>query len=91
MWLLAIGRRLRAEYAAVEQPVPERLAALVAQLGRLERSAESEPVRLAAGAAAGPSHHSPVELASVSSGLSVPPPAPDLSARPVVRAEGRAR
>jgi hypothetical protein len=27
-WLLAIGRRLRAEYAALEEPVPERLAAL---------------------------------------------------------------
>jgi Anti-sigma factor NepR len=31
-WLLAIGKRLRAEYAAVAEPVPERLAALVAQL-----------------------------------------------------------
>jgi hypothetical protein len=29
-WLLAIGQRLRAEYAALEEPVPERLAALVA-------------------------------------------------------------
>jgi hypothetical protein len=31
-WLLAIGRRLRAEYAALDEPIPERLAALVAQL-----------------------------------------------------------
>jgi Anti-sigma factor NepR len=31
-WLLAIGRRLRAEYDAVKEPVPERLAALIKQL-----------------------------------------------------------
>jgi hypothetical protein len=31
-WLLMIGRRLRAEYEAVNAPVPERLAALVKQL-----------------------------------------------------------
>jgi hypothetical protein len=31
-WLLAIGQWLRAEYSAAEQPVPERLAALIAQL-----------------------------------------------------------
>jgi hypothetical protein len=31
-WLLAIGRRLRAEYAALEEPIPERLTALLAQL-----------------------------------------------------------
>jgi hypothetical protein len=31
-WLLAIGKRLRAEYAAVEEPLPERLAALLKQL-----------------------------------------------------------
>jgi hypothetical protein len=31
-WLLAVGRRLRAEYDAVKEPVPERLAALVKQL-----------------------------------------------------------
>jgi hypothetical protein len=31
-WLLKIGQRLRAEYAAVEQPVPERLAALIKEL-----------------------------------------------------------
>jgi hypothetical protein len=31
-WLLMIGQRLRAEYEAVKEPVPERLAALVKQL-----------------------------------------------------------
>jgi Anti-sigma factor NepR len=30
-WLLAIGRRLRADYDALKEPVPERLAALVKQ------------------------------------------------------------
>jgi hypothetical protein len=28
-WLLAIGQSLQAEYSTVEQPVPERLAALL--------------------------------------------------------------
>jgi anti-sigma factor NepR-like protein len=31
-WLLEIGNRLRAEYAAAEEPVPDRLAKLIAQL-----------------------------------------------------------
>ena len=31
-WLLAIGRRLKAEYDAIAEPVPPRLAALVKQL-----------------------------------------------------------
>jgi hypothetical protein len=31
-WMLAIGRRLRADYDAVAEPVPERLAALIRQL-----------------------------------------------------------
>jgi Anti-sigma factor NepR len=31
-WLLAIGSRLRAEYDAVAEPVPERLAHLLARL-----------------------------------------------------------
>ena len=31
-WLLAIGRRLKAEYDAIAEPVPARLAALVKQL-----------------------------------------------------------
>ena len=33
-WLLAIGRRLRAEYDAVKEPVPERLVALISSLKR---------------------------------------------------------
>jgi hypothetical protein len=31
-WLLAIGQRLRAEYNAANQPVPERLVALLKEL-----------------------------------------------------------
>jgi len=31
-WLLLIGRRLRAEYDVVSEPVPPRLAALIEQL-----------------------------------------------------------
>jgi hypothetical protein len=31
-WLLAIGRRLKADYDAIADPVPPRLAALVKQL-----------------------------------------------------------
>jgi hypothetical protein len=31
-WLLAIGRTLRSEYAASEQPLPKRLVALLKQL-----------------------------------------------------------
>ncbi|HEY1364970.1 MAG TPA: NepR family anti-sigma factor [Xanthobacteraceae bacterium] len=31
-WLLSIGRHLRAEYDALAEPVPERLAALLKQL-----------------------------------------------------------
>jgi hypothetical protein len=31
-WLLEIGRRLRAEYTALQEPVPERLAELIKQL-----------------------------------------------------------
>jgi hypothetical protein len=31
-WLLAIGRLLAAEYTAVREPVPERLAALLKKL-----------------------------------------------------------
>jgi anti-sigma factor NepR-like protein len=33
-WLLAIGRRLRADYDALREPVPERLAALIQKLER---------------------------------------------------------
>jgi hypothetical protein len=35
-WLLEIGQRLRAEYAAVKEPVPERLVALIKQLEAAE-------------------------------------------------------
>ena len=31
-WLLSIGRRLRAEYEAIAEPVPPRLAELIKQL-----------------------------------------------------------
>jgi hypothetical protein len=31
-WLLALGQVLRGEYSEIEQPVPERLAALVKKL-----------------------------------------------------------
>jgi hypothetical protein len=31
-WLLSIGRRLRAEYDAIAEPVPPRLAELIKQL-----------------------------------------------------------
>jgi hypothetical protein len=48
-WLLAIGQRLRAEYAALGDPIPERLAALVA---RLEAPAAPAPAN--AGPAASP-------------------------------------
>jgi hypothetical protein len=42
-WLLAIGRRLRAEYDAVKAPIPERLAALVEEL-EIDTDAEAEAV-----------------------------------------------
>jgi Anti-sigma factor NepR len=38
-WLLAIGRRLRADYDALREPVPERLVALIR---KLERPAEAD-------------------------------------------------
>jgi hypothetical protein len=47
-WLLAIGRRLRAEYAALEEPIPERLAALVARLEKRERRRNAENLRSSA-------------------------------------------
>jgi hypothetical protein len=40
-WLLAIGRRLQAEYEVVSEPVPERLAALLRRLE--DRAAAREP------------------------------------------------
>jgi len=42
-WLLAIGRRLRAEYDAVKEPLPPRLADLVKQLEQHEK--EQQPSR----------------------------------------------
>jgi hypothetical protein len=43
-WLLAIGRRLRAEYDAVKEPLPPRLAELVKQLERHDKeSPEQQP------------------------------------------------
>ena len=41
--LLAIGRRLRAEYAALEEPIPERLTALLAQLEKQEQRQAGHP------------------------------------------------
>jgi Anti-sigma factor NepR len=43
-WLLTIGRRLRAEYAVLDEPVPERLAALVAQLEKQDQRQSAEPL-----------------------------------------------
>jgi hypothetical protein len=42
-WLLAIGRRLRAEYDAVKEPLPPRLAELVKQLERHEKESPEQP------------------------------------------------
>ena len=42
-WLLAIGRRLRAEYDAVKEPLPPRLADLVKQLERHEKERPEQP------------------------------------------------
>ena len=47
-WLLAIGRRLRADYDALEEPIPERLAALVAQLEKQELRQSAELPRSSA-------------------------------------------
>ena len=80
-WLLAIGRRLRAEYAAVAEPVPERLAALVA---RFERTAEQSPAKLGnAPSSATPSHRPLVEVAAVPAHASVAPLAAALPVSPV--------
>jgi Anti-sigma factor NepR len=58
-WLLAIGRRLRADYDALREPVPERLAALIR---KLEHPAEADAAqsRKANGSehGAGPRHSS---------------------------------
>jgi hypothetical protein len=45
-WLLQIGRRLRAEYDAVADPVPPRLLALIRQLeGTAGKSSPEETYR----------------------------------------------
>ena len=41
-WLLAIGRRLRAEYDAVKEPLPPRLADLVKQLEQHEKESPAQ-------------------------------------------------
>jgi len=41
-WLLAIGRRLRAEYDAVKEPLPSRLAELVKQLEQYEKESPDQ-------------------------------------------------
>ena len=41
-WLLAIGQNLRAEYEAVREPVPPRLAALVRQFEALAKESNAE-------------------------------------------------
>jgi hypothetical protein len=50
-WLLAIGQRLRAEYSALRDPIPERLGALLAQL---EAAQETAPAQERYGSAATP-------------------------------------
>jgi hypothetical protein len=51
-WLLAIGRRLRAEYDAVAEPVPPRLLALLEQLEG--NAGERSPEKASRGSSAGP-------------------------------------
>ena len=41
-WLLAIGRRLRAEYDAVKEPLPPRLAELVKQLEQHDKESPDQ-------------------------------------------------
>ena len=47
-WLLAIGRSLRPEYAALEEPIPERLSALLAQLEKQEQRQRAGNLRSSA-------------------------------------------
>ncbi len=44
-WLLAIGRVLAAEYTAVREPVPERLAALLRKLEAADANGDNRPSR----------------------------------------------
>ena len=41
-WLLAIGRRLRADYDATAEPIPPRLAELVNQLERPAKTSKDD-------------------------------------------------
>ena len=41
-WLLAIGRRLRADYDALREPVPEGLAVLIRKLEQPARTGAAE-------------------------------------------------
>jgi hypothetical protein len=41
-WLLAIGRRLRADYDATAEPIPRRLAELVNQLERPAKKSKDD-------------------------------------------------
>jgi hypothetical protein len=50
-WVLAIGQALRAEYAAQEEPVPERLATLLDQIEMPEDHGVRRPKIAALGSA----------------------------------------
>jgi hypothetical protein len=71
VWLLAIGRRLEAEYAAVSEPVPDRLAALVRQLETRTATTEPEPDDEHHRRAAVPLPHAEPDLANAAFGTSV--------------------
>jgi anti-sigma factor NepR-like protein len=72
-WLLEIGNRLRAEYAASQEPVPERLAKLIAQLEAPPPAGAVGPVPSAQSAAVPPDRPAPAD--------SVRPPAPQTEVR----------
>jgi hypothetical protein len=55
-WLLVIGRRLKADYDAIGQPLPPALAALLAQLEACERADDAS--------AATPSRAEPADATS---------------------------
>jgi hypothetical protein len=44
-WLLAIGQQLRAEYPAVEEPLPERIGALLEQVERMPQRVSATTAR----------------------------------------------
>jgi hypothetical protein len=60
-WLLEIGNRLRAEYAAAEEPVPDRLAKLIAQLEAPPPVGAVEPVPTTQSGAAPPDQPVPAD------------------------------